>query len=240
MYGYIYEVTNLVNGKKYIGKHKSKVFDINYYGSGVGLKNALNKYGKENFKVVILEKIKTNQKDLDLREIYYIEKYNAVKDNNYYNQSYGGENEGWAGYNRAIKEKNYNPFKGKHHTEETKKKLSEKHKQYYKIHPMSDEIKKKISESNKGKIISEKTKQKMKNHKFTKEHKEKRRKAQLGKNNSMYGKNLSIETKKYLSEIRKGKIWIHNKILEKLIKPEELNIYLEKGFKKGRKKQINI
>ena len=34
MKGYIYETTNLINGKKYIGKHKSNKFDHNYYGSG--------------------------------------------------------------------------------------------------------------------------------------------------------------------------------------------------------------
>ena len=38
MFGYIYETTNLIDGKKYIGKHKSKTFDRNYYGSGTSLK----------------------------------------------------------------------------------------------------------------------------------------------------------------------------------------------------------
>ena len=101
MYGYIYETTNLINGKKYIGKHKSNKFDSNYYGSGTGILKAIEKYGKENFKVIILEEIDTNQKDLDCKEVYYIEKYNAVKNELYYNNSYGGENEGWFGVNKA-------------------------------------------------------------------------------------------------------------------------------------------
>ena len=237
MYGYIYETTNLINGKKYIGKHKSNKFDYNYYGSGIGLKKALNKYGKENFKVIILEKIQTNQKDLDLKEIYYIEKYNAVKDKNYYNQSYGAENEGWAGYNKAAKEKNYNSFKGKHHTKETKLKISKKRKEYYKKYGFPEETRKKISKANKGKVVSEETKQKMRNHKFTKEHREKISKAQSGKNNSMYGKHLSKNVKKHLSEIRKNRIWINNNINEKWINKDEINIYFAQGFVKGRLKR---
>lgn len=35
MYGYIYETTNLINGKKYIGKHKSNKLilpnELDYY-----------------------------------------------------------------------------------------------------------------------------------------------------------------------------------------------------------------
>ena len=104
MYGYIYETTNLINGKKYIGKHKFNKFDKNYYGSGIALTKALNKYGKENFKVKILEEVNTNQKDLDELETYYIKKFDAVKSIQYYNRSYGGESEGWYGYNKAIKE----------------------------------------------------------------------------------------------------------------------------------------
>jgi len=38
MYGYIYETTNLINGKKYIGQSKGK-FKPLYLGSGVVLKN---------------------------------------------------------------------------------------------------------------------------------------------------------------------------------------------------------
>lgn len=106
MYGYIYETTNLINGKKYIGKHKSNKFDSKYLGSGIALSRAITKYGKENFEVKILEEIETNQDDLDLREIYYIEKYNAVKDNNYYNYSYGGKEEGWQGFNKNKTYKN--------------------------------------------------------------------------------------------------------------------------------------
>lgn len=45
MYGYIYITTNLVNGKKYIGRHKSEVFDESYKGSGLLLSRSIDKYG---------------------------------------------------------------------------------------------------------------------------------------------------------------------------------------------------
>ena len=50
---YIYEITNKINNKTYIGQrkcHKNKTFETDsYMGSGVHLLNAENKYGKENF-----------------------------------------------------------------------------------------------------------------------------------------------------------------------------------------------
>lgn len=101
IFGYIYETTNLINGKKYIGKHISPDFDKFYLGSGTYIKNAIEKYGKENFSVKIIEEIKdlkdknSNKLYLAEREIYWIDYYNAVENNNYYNVSYGGNNEGW-------------------------------------------------------------------------------------------------------------------------------------------------
>ena len=38
MFGYIYETVNLIDGKKYIGKHKSSKFDSKYLGSGTYIK----------------------------------------------------------------------------------------------------------------------------------------------------------------------------------------------------------
>lgn len=90
MYGYIYETINLVNGKRYIGQHRSETFDPKYYGSGVVFIKALKKYGSENFSITILEECNTEE-ELNKREIFYIEKYNAVEDKNYYNTSFGGE-----------------------------------------------------------------------------------------------------------------------------------------------------
>jgi group I intron endonuclease len=54
MFGYIYLTTNLVNGRQYIGQHKGD-FDPSYLGSGVILRQAVKKYGRENFTVEVIE-----------------------------------------------------------------------------------------------------------------------------------------------------------------------------------------
>jgi len=81
----IYKTTNLKNGKFYIGKDaKNKK---SYLGSGKVLKQAIEKYGKENFKKEILEYC-TDLEHLDEREIYWIDKLNAVEEG--YNLTEGG------------------------------------------------------------------------------------------------------------------------------------------------------
>lgn len=53
MRGYIYKITNTINGKFYIGSRRCETLaeakQDNYFGSGVALYYAIRKYGKENF-----------------------------------------------------------------------------------------------------------------------------------------------------------------------------------------------
>ena len=45
---HIYSIRNNINGKIYIGKSRLNVNE-NYFGSGLRIKRAIKKYGKENF-----------------------------------------------------------------------------------------------------------------------------------------------------------------------------------------------
>jgi hypothetical protein len=54
-YNYIYKITNAKNNKYYIGMHSTDNLDDGYFGSGRYLRNSINKHGKENHKLKILE-----------------------------------------------------------------------------------------------------------------------------------------------------------------------------------------
>lgn len=85
-YGFVYETTNLINGMKYIGKciFKRQNDWKSYLGSGVYLKRAINKYGKENFKREILF-LALDDEELNEVEELVIEISNAVESPKYYN-----------------------------------------------------------------------------------------------------------------------------------------------------------
>ena len=89
MFGYIYITTNIINGKIYIGQHRSETHDKTYLGSGTILKQAIEKYGKENFSNKILLEC-DNKEELDKAEKYFIKYYRNLGCQ-IYNLAAGGE-----------------------------------------------------------------------------------------------------------------------------------------------------
>ena len=81
---YVYIITNKINGKKYIGSSRKSQIDENYYGSGKAVKDALKKYGKENFIREILWEGEGNARDI---ETCYLIKFNASKNPMFYNMT---------------------------------------------------------------------------------------------------------------------------------------------------------
>jgi hypothetical protein len=66
-YHFIYKTTNLLNNRYYIGLHSTNNLKDGYLGSGTRLKRSLNKHGKENHQLEILEFCKTRD-ELKSRE----------------------------------------------------------------------------------------------------------------------------------------------------------------------------
>jgi group I intron endonuclease len=89
-YGFIYITTNNINNKKYIGQKKYIQGWEEYLGSGIALNNAIKKYGKENFSKKIIDESYTSE-ELNQKEIFWINFYDAVKSKDYYNIAYGGD-----------------------------------------------------------------------------------------------------------------------------------------------------
>lgn len=93
----IYKITNILNGKVYIGQsqdinrrwkeHRYRAFQSNAQQYEGYLYRAIRKYGIDNFTFEILEECKIA--DLDEKEKYYIDLYDSYK--NGYNETAGGQ-----------------------------------------------------------------------------------------------------------------------------------------------------
>lgn len=118
----IYKITNLVNGKIYIGQ-TTRTFNQRYTGRGEGVERLYNmydkdstkvknehlfssiqKYGSNNFKVEIIKECKTED-ELNYYEKYYIELFDSANYKKGYNIQLGGDNKKWSTKRRLEKMK---------------------------------------------------------------------------------------------------------------------------------------
>ena len=196
-YHYVYKTTNNLTGKFYIGVHSTNILNDKYYGSGIQIKQAIKKYGKNNFTFEILKFCKTRE-DAFVEEFNLVNE-NVIKDSNSYNMMIGG-------LGGTIK------------TEDMKNKVSAK----LKGRKFSEEHRKKIGEANRKRIISEETKNKLrgennpmfgktgdKNPSFGKKHSiETKKKISENRKNSKV--NLTDELRSAYSNACKGKIWYND------------------------------
>lgn len=148
------------SGKKYIGQtineisRKCRFRDLTKcYAGGGKLENARKKYGPENFKYTILEEIYNETKelvieDLNKLEIDYIKLYDTYKTG--YNSTEGGQN--------VYSDKMSEVKRGKKHSEETKRKISEnvkktKNSKGYYQKPIDQETKQKIKKARQVSVL---------------------------------------------------------------------------------------
>ena len=93
----IYKITNLFNGKSYIGQavdikrrwteHKSHSFLPDHISYNYAIHRAIRKYGIESFSFEVLEEC--SESTLNEREIFWIVKFNTQQEG--YNMTSGGD-----------------------------------------------------------------------------------------------------------------------------------------------------
>ena len=244
MYGYVYKTTNNINGKIYIGQHKhsKQGIDKNYIGSGKILKEAVEKYGRDNFSCEILE-FCNSRKDADKLEKYYIKKFNSRDRNIGYNIGFGGnggdtfhiqteekQNELRENSRKTSKEIwNNSSLKKKRNETYFKNKKDGLHKDKHGQIPWNKGLSKYTDERIKrcsdvvsnmyktGKIIPVQSGKPR-----TDEEKEKIRRGMLGKKNGIGNRSIS------------GYTWITNGIINKCVPKDDLDSYKELGFSVGK------
>jgi hypothetical protein len=85
---YLYKITNKLNGRFYIGIHSTEDINDGYMGSGSLIMQAIKKYGKKNFEKTIIKYCETREKLVELEERVVNKRFVARKDT--YNLSTGG------------------------------------------------------------------------------------------------------------------------------------------------------
>lgn len=241
----IYKIINKINDKFYIGWHKTIDINDEYYGSGLCIKAAIEKYGKQNFKKEILYVFSSRKDAVDKEKELVTE--DLVNDPMCYNLTIGGQ----GGFHYIRKQDKHKSNKGRKiiHNKainKTTKVLNKDLQKYLDagwelgFHP--DSLKK-MSEAGKIKIQNETHRKKnseTKKDSYILENKETGEKKFIKKSISHeYIKNgWTIFVRKNI----KDKILIHNVSTKKSIyvNKEEINEYIKNGWSKGRLLNNNL
>jgi group I intron endonuclease len=190
VFGFIYQIKNVINNKKYIGQTTRNIQKRIYeYKSAFNLKNhnnphlfnSFNKYGWDNFEFSVIDSAQTME-ELNSKEIKYIIKYDTTNKNLGYNIESGGNNaipnietrqkmleshsgikqtQNWI--NKRVAKAGSDEAKkyGRAKTEEEKQELSLKSPKYWEGKTRTEETKRKISETKKQNGLSDKQKLKL-------------------------------------------------------------------------------
>ena len=217
---YNYVTINILNNKKYVGMHSALNTDNSYLGSGILLKRAIKKYGKENFKKEVIC-ICENKVIAHENEKKYIEQYNSIQPNGYNIHPNGGLGPNDVQTAESIK-KMSEKLKGrpawnkgiKHSKEAIEKIIKAKAKYKGKPgHKHTEEFKAMVAIKNSERIITdacrEKRRQNMLGRKASGITKEKMQKSHIGLNTWSRGRKLTKEHIQNALEARK-----RNKLLK--------------------------
>ena len=214
IYYTIYKVTNKINGKIYVGSHKTKNLDDNYMGSGKYLKHAQEKYGLENFTKDILFVFDTPEQMYNKEAEIVNEDF--LTEENTYNLKVGG----FGGFD-YINATGRNLYGNNGKTANVKDDLARGRQTQQNLKIANPEyarrINERISKSLKGRPGV-----------FQGKHHTAETKRIIGKKSSIYQK--GNKNSQY------GTCWVtHSELGNKKISKDELDKFLSLGYTKGRK-----
>ncbi len=205
-YHYLYKTTNMINGKYYYGMHSTSNMNDEYLGSGKRLRYSIRKYGKENFKLEVLQFFESRDELIEAEKLLITD--DIINEINCMNLMKGGR----GGFPKEIQEIG-------------RKKAIEKLK-YLKDNDIEWVKNRKLIYCKANKQSIQNGNRKIKIIDWTgRKHKDET-KEKIGKTNSIkqQGKNNS----------QYGTCWITKDNINKKIKKEQLESFIDLGWIKGR------